>query len=161
MSARVSKAAIESIKSRITDKIKEVSHDLPKDDLNEAREVAIKELGLAPFNKKWIATQEKLKLAQAGVEEVRKEVKDHLGDTYDVSPASTLLSSLTGSSWSKTRFDRVVNETLASIRSKSEPGQQVLRLEKLLKDMDLTLELAGSSAEVKEALKNILAQIGE
>ena len=160
---RISRAAIDTLKGKIQNKIRSLLADaapIEKELRERAKNQVLKELGLAVELKAWNDLKRKQEALDAEKQKLAEAVKEKYGEKPN-SGYATLAKALEGFSYCPSRFDKLVEGRVATERSKTKIGQEILRLEKLLGDIDLSLELATSTAEVKQALRNILEQIGE
>lgn len=160
MGARISRAAIDSLKLKIRTKLQEVKPYVPKDLGPKASQDVIKAEGWTKYQKEWEDAKKAVEVADQKMKLTAETIAKAIGQDVDKT-GSSFVNALSGSSYNKRPFDKKRDERLLELQRQTEPGKEVARLEKLLEDVDLTLELTTSTAEVKEALKEILRQIGE
>lgn len=159
MGGRISRRVIDQIKGKVLAKIKVLERDLPADAEQKAQASAVEALGLEKLAGEWDKAWKKRQEAEAEYQDVVKRAQLVVGANYYGTQSASLAAWLLAHK--PAEFVKRRDAARALLYAGTEAGKEIARLQKLHDSVDLTLELAGSSAEVKAALREILEQIGE
>lgn len=161
----IKKSVIDTVKVKISGRIKELEIQLPEPVEISVRDAVFKALGLDKLEPKLAAARKKKQEAAAEYNKIKERVERVVGGgsiySYDSGhkSLSEVLDYYCGANYS------IWSKALEKERTKqlaNHPAmQEIQKLKKLRDNLELRLELAASTKEVREALQEVLAQIGE
>lgn len=150
-------AVIEQVKNKITAKIKLLEAKLPTGTEAKAKEAAIKTLGLDKLRPKLEAAYKAAKTAEAAQTELLDQAREIVGGHFY--GASDLIKELDYRApliWAVT-----IKAEKAKLVADTPQMKEIATLTKLRENLEIKLELASSTKEVREALQAVLDQLGE
>ena len=157
----ISRRTIDDIKTRIAVRMRALEKEMPPipPDSKLIEEVLM-EAGHGPALKAYKKALEAYDKAAKARDKARNEFAEVLGTTGRYLLYNYDVWTVAGGDFNNP-FKEEVAAKKAELKGKTPQGRELERLYKLNRDVGIILELAGSTAEVKEALKEIVEQIGD
>lgn len=153
----IRQAVIEQVKKKITNKIAALSAQIPPEIETQAQENAIKTLGWQNLGTRLELAAAKSKAANEEKNKVETEAREIIGEY--INATSSFLQEI---KYRKpTKWVEAVAQERAKLLAGNPLTKDISRLSKLKENLEIKLELAGSTKEVREALQGVLDELGE